>query len=269
MSKKKQEPVDEGLVQASEQYITDSLQQESNSNYFTDVDRGDHLLEGFYNGDVELAKSRKPFKGASLRELQRRLKEKVSISTMSGWLRLRVQHQALLDRNNEEGVKWCDPERQCLLGGLKLSHMMQLARLDHTSLKIAYIQRIQAENWNVTQLKESLDDFLAKTPSLPKEFPEIPYELVEKTKSGLDDVLAVSVDATEELTRLPKHRLNEYSQKLRTSAAQLEEILRRLRASVKIVEGVQTMVGSERQAFTPAGTEPQEETLETEGENRV
>jgi len=269
MSKKKQEPVDEVLVQASEKHFRDSLQQESNGNYFTDVGRGDRLIVDFYNGDVELAKSKKPFKGGSLRELQRRLNEEVSISTMSGWVRLHVQHQALLDRNNEDGVKWCDPKKRCLLEGLKLSHMMQLIRLDHTSLKIAYIQRIIAEKWNVTQLKENLDDFLAKTPSLPVEFPEIPYELVEKTKAGLDEVLAVSIDATEELTRLPKHHLNEYAQKLRTSAAQLEEILRRLRVSMKIVEGVQTTVGSERQAFTPAGTESQEETNQTEGESHA
>jgi len=207
------EVVDMELVEKSVAFINSVVNANAEKN---SREIGKHILETYFDNNIELARSHNPKKGASYAALQNSPDLLLSASSLNNLVRVEIQKDYLTGNGID-------------LTKLSYSHQLRLVRLPEGRDKLKFAKRALEEGWSVRTLEEKIKDTVKLTdrqvpliPGLNVNFVANPWLLL-----GNDRRLGFVLDKErlKKLSRTKREKLREDALAARATLAKYEEDL--------------------------------------------
>jgi hypothetical protein len=136
--------VDQELIDRSVEFINEKIMK---TVYKGSIEIGEYILKHFYNDDINLVRSRSPFKSVSFQELCKRDDLGVGPSMLSRMLNVASQERYFLQNNAN-------------LEGLSYSHRVELVRLDDNEDKLKHLEKCIQEKMPLRTFREYINNII-------------------------------------------------------------------------------------------------------------
>lgn len=201
--------------------------------FITAVEVGDYVLQKFFKGDIEEAKSKNPKKRVSFRKLQDHPHLRIPFRLLNQMLNISVQEKELKTKLKSDE-----------LNKLTYSHRAELLKLDDIDKKITLAKECIQESLSVRKLRERIQEFsspgrlieITKFKSTLKYLTEKYEAETTLSEEAIEKMSPNQIDNTKETIQAFLKKYTEIKKRLNDEMAKLNKALKKKREEKKAKE---------------------------------